>query len=328
MTGQGALEDELRRLRRGEGIYAADLEVRVGPKLRLLTAVAEGDDTAVLRRKLADWIDKATERLDADSRLAVRAALAVPLATRGRFFGDRLAWLAAEWKCDQRTARRRVDRAFRLLATAEPGSAEQGSRNGAGQPDAVPLSPGAHWSVASFVAVLRMDVEPPEALELRRIVATVDDLSELVASTSVPWHPEDRSESHGLHAELLFGGRLERREQPYKSYFQHVITLARPLAAGAEHEYAIRLTMPPGQPMAPHYVHVPFAQTDHFLLHARFAPDRIPRRIWRQAGVPPVVIYDREPHGDLLQADRFGEVYCEFRDLNRGCGYGIRWDPS
>src|SRR5262249_13677590 len=170
-----------------------------------------------------------------------------------------------------------------------------------------------------------------EALELRRIVATVDGLSELVASTSVPWHPEDRSESHGLHAELLFGGRLERREEPYKSYFQDLITLARPPRPRAARQAAMRparLTMPPGQPMVPHYVRVPFAQTDHFLLHARLAPDRIPRRIWRQAGVPPVVIYDREPHGDLLQADRFGEVYCEFRDLNRGCGYGIRWDPS
>src|SRR5262249_46214569 len=233
VTGHGTLEDELRRLRRGEGIYAADLDLRLGPTLRRLAAAAEGDDTAVLRRKLADWIDKATERLDADSRLAVRAALAVPLATRGRFFGDRLAWLAEEWKCDQRTARRRVDRAFRLLATAEPrNTARQAARNVVGQSNAVASSNVAssntvqlnvahlnvaQWSVASFVAVLRMDVEPPEAIELRRVVAAVDGLSELVTSTSIPWHPDDRSESHGLRAELLFGGRLERREQPYKS---------------------------------------------------------------------------------------------------------------
>jgi hypothetical protein len=292
--------------------------------LRRLTAAADGDDTAVLRRKLADWVGKATERLDADSRLAVSAALAVPLATRGRFFGDRLAWLAAEWKCDQRTARRRVDRAFRLLTTAaQQNTAEDGAGHAVNQSPVV-----SEWALASFVAVLRMDVDQPEVTELRRIVAAVDGLSELVTSISVPWHPDDRSESHGLGAELLFGGRLERREQPYKSYFQHVIALARPLPAGAEHEYAIRLTMPPGQPMAPHYVHVPFAQTGHFLLHARFAPDRIPKRIWRLAGVPPVAIYDREPHGEVLQADRFGEVHCEFRDLDRGRGYGIRWEPA
>src|SRR5262249_13666479 len=143
-----------------------------------------------------------------------------------RFFGDRLAWLAAEWKCDQRTARRRVDRAFRLLTTAEQRNVTQdGARHAAAQPHAV-----SQWALASVVAVLRMDVDPPEAIELRRIVAAVDGLSELMTSISVPWHPDDRSESHGLGAELLFGGRLERREQPYKSHFQHVIALARPLA--------------------------------------------------------------------------------------------------
>jgi hypothetical protein len=324
VTGHGPLEDELRRLRRGEGIYAADLDLRVGPTLRRLTAAAEGDDSAVLRRKLADWLDQATEQLDADSRLAVGAALAVPLATRGRFFGDRLAWLAAEWKCDQRTARRRVDRAFRLLTT----TAERDStQDGAGRPAAA-LNGVAQWAVASFVAVLRMDVETIEAIELRRIVAAVDGLSELVTSISLPWHPDDRSESHGLCAELLFGGRLERREQPYKSYFQHVIALASPLAAGAEHEYGIRLTMPPGQPLAPHYVHMPFTQTSHFVLHARFPPDRVPQRVWRLVGVPPVVIYEREPNGEVLRPDRFGEVRCEFRDLVQGCVYGIRWEPA
>ena len=209
-----------------------------------------------------------------------------------------------------------MDRAFRLLATAQrPDAARPADRNG-------------DWSVASFVAVLRMDLEPPEAIELRRIVAATDGLDELVTSISVPRHPDDRSGSHGLRAELLFGGRLERREQPYESYFQNVIALAGPLAAGGEHDYAIRLTMPPGQPMAPHYVHVPFAQTDHFTLHARFPPDRVPQRIWRLSGVPPVVIYEREPNSDLLQADRFGEVRCEFRDLARGRGYGISWEPS
>src|SRR5205823_6651730 len=142
-------------------------------------------------------------------------------------------------KCDQRTARRRVDRAFRLLATAQrPDVAPDGRR-----------SDSAAWTVASFVALLRMDVEPPEAIELRRIVAAVDGLAELVTSISVPRHPDDRSQSHGLRAELLYGGRLERREQPYESYFQNVIALARPLPAGAEHRYAMRLTMPPGQPM-------------------------------------------------------------------------------
>ena len=315
MTGDGGLADELRRLRRGDAINAADLGARIGPTLRRLAAVSEADDAGVTRRKLVDWINQATGPLDADSRLAVKAALALLPTAPERFAGARLAWLAAEWKCDPRTARRRVDRAFRLLAMAgQTGAGQSRPRNGIDG-----------WSVVSFIAVLRMDVGPPEAIEWRRIVAAVDGLAELVIAVSVPRHPDDRSESHGLHAELFYGGRLERREQPYESHFQDVLTLATPLAAGAEHEYAIRMTMPPGQLMAPHYMHVPFARTDHFALHARFRPDRVPPRIWRLSGVPPVVIYDREPTRDLLEADRFGEVSCEFRDLTRGHGYGISW---
>src|SRR5439155_4360685 len=127
----------------------------------------------------------------------------------------------------------RVTRAFGWLARRQrPDVAPDGRR-----------SDSAAWTVASFVALLRMDVEPPEAIELRRIVAATDGLDELVTSISVPRHPDDRSGSHGLRAELLFGGRLERREQPYESYFQNVIALAGPLAAGGEHDYAIRLTM-------------------------------------------------------------------------------------
>jgi hypothetical protein len=318
VTADGALEDELRSLRRGEGIYAADVGLRLGPALRRLAAVADDDATDDVRHKLATWIDAATERLDPDSRLAVRAAFGVLPNAHQRFFGERLAWLAAEWRCDQRTARRRVDRAFRLLAV--------GDRRESTPDHGRPVVSG--WSVVSLVAMVRMDLEPPEAIELRRVVATVDKLTELVTSVSLPRHPDDHSESHGLRAELLFGGRLERWEQPYTSYFQNVIALASPLPAGAEHEYAIRLTMPPGQPMAPHYVHQPAARTDYFSLHVRFAPDRIPRRVWRLTGVPPVVVHDPEPNNDLLAVDRFGEVRCEFRDLVPGHGYGISWQPA
>ncbi len=316
VTGDGGLEDELRTLRRGEAVYAVDLGSRIGPRLRRLAAVAVDDDAEVVRRKVVDWIMMASEPLDAEPRLAVRAAVAVQPADRGRFLGERLAWLAEEWRCDPRTARRKVDRAFRLFAEAV--------RAHAGH-DPAPNSVYG-WLVASFVAVLRMDADPPEALELRRIVATMDGLAELVTSISVPRHPDDRTEGHGLHAELLYGGHLERRAQPYESYFENVITLASPLVADAEHWYAMRLTVPRGQPMAPHYVHIPFARTEYFCLRIRFGPDRMPQRVWRLTRVPPVVIYDRQPTGDLLRADRFGEVSCEFRDLTPGFGYGIRWE--
>src|SRR5215472_7806814 len=77
------------------------------------------------------------------------------------------------------------------------------------------------WYVESLVALLRLDTEPIEVIEQRVIVATVNGLSELAASISVPRHPADSTAAHGLDVELLHGGSLERREHPYESFQEH-----------------------------------------------------------------------------------------------------------
>jgi hypothetical protein len=214
--------------------------------------------------------------------------------------------------------------------TGNPGSSEQAKRHPV--PDRQPIPPapsGADdadgWYVESFTALLRLDAEPIEAQEQRVIVATADGLSELVTSISVPRRPDDPGQTHRLDAELLHGGSLERREQPYESYFRNVITLPRPLRAGEHHQYAMRLRIPPGQPMSPHYVHVPFRRSDYFDLRVRFSRERPPRAVWMLSGVPTAVIYERGPATETLAPDRFGEIHVEFRDLRLGLGYGVCW---
>jgi hypothetical protein len=64
------------------------------------------------------------------------------------------------------------------------------------------------WYIESFTALLRLDVEPVEALEQRRIVATADGVSELVTSVSVPRHAHAPDRPHGLESELLYGGLI------------------------------------------------------------------------------------------------------------------------
>src|SRR6266568_536787 len=142
------------------------------------------------------------------------------------------------------------------------------------------------WYIESFTALLLLDAEPVEAIEQRVIVATEDGLSELETSISVPRHPDDACPVHRLDAELLHGGSLQLREQPYESYFRNVIVLPAPLRAGERHEYALRLRIPPGQPMASHYVHVPFRRSDYFELRVRFGPERLPRSVWMLSGAP------------------------------------------
>lgn len=183
------------------------------------------------------------------------------------------------------------------------------------------------WHLASFEALLRLDGPVPEAIERRVAVSDIDGLSELVASTSVPRHPEDVAPAHRLEVELLQGGALKLRQHPHESYFRHIIALPRPLRSGQRHEYTMRLRLPSGQPMAPHYVHVPHRRSDRFKLTVRFDVKHLPKAVWELAGVPTAVIYEREPHSRVLTPDSIGEVEVEFRDLRQGFGYGLSWQP-
>jgi hypothetical protein len=181
------------------------------------------------------------------------------------------------------------------------------------------------WFVESFSALLRLDTEPVEALEQRVIVAASDGLSELETSVSVPRHPTDADAEHTLESELMYGGSLELREQPYESYFKNVIVLPRPLRKGERCAYALRLRIPVGQLMASHYVYIPFRRSDHFELRVRFNPGHPPRAVWMLSGAPTAVIYERGPVHETLAPDRFGEVHVSFCGLRLGFGYGVCW---
>jgi hypothetical protein len=91
------------------------------------------------------------------------------------------------------------------------------------------------------------------------------------------------------------------------------------------HDYWLRMWLPAGQRMAPHYAHVPYRRSDHFELRVRFGPGRIPSLVWLLTGMPATVIYRQAPTAHLLTPNQFGEVYASFRDMSPGLGYGISW---
>jgi hypothetical protein len=204
--------------------------------------------------------------------------------------------------------------------------------SGNGRPDTDPGEPGESqagdaddWDVKSFTALLRLNTDPPEAIERRVIVARTAGLRELETSISVPRHPDDSSLSHQLDAELLYGGTLQLRDTPYESYFTNVIVLPAPLGAGDEHEYELQLRIPPGQPMACHYVHVPYHRTEYFNLRVRFCLSSLPRAVWMLDAAPTAAIYERGPSAPVLAPNSAGEVQVSFRHLRIGMGYGICW---
>jgi hypothetical protein len=269
------------------------------------------------------------EELAKSAHYATSTMQAAAAGRRLPTLGVTMAFVAA---CggDERAWRAYWAQAQRLLDEGAPGAVSQSASPpwATGGPQRVERAPADGWYIESFTALLRLDAEPIEALEQRRIVATADGLSQLVTSVSVPRHPGAPDQPQGLESELLYGGFSQARQQPYDGYFENVIVLPRPLRAGERHEYGLRVGIPAGQLMTPHYVHVPRRRSDHFELRIRFGDPRPPGRAWVVRAAPPPAIYQREPTSELLTPDRFGDVSVSFSDLRPGLGYGVCWPEA
>lgn len=309
------VKESLVRLRKGRGVLSRDLESRIRPEFAELFG-ATADSGAALRQKVIGFLEELMTGLSDPLRRAARCGLNLPPSADGETLQQRLAVLAAEFYCDTRTARRRMDDAFALMA----GNADRGH---------MPMPGVGHggigWYVDVFDAVLRLDLATPEAIERRTIVATGGSLDKIVTSTDVPRHPSNHGRQVELSREMMFGGVLAGTGQGSSTNFSTEITLPRTLHRGERHTYGLIQRIPPGQEMVNRYVYVPYRQCRYFTLLVRFHPDRVPQRIWRHDGVPHSAIQDEPVPGSELAPNLANEVSAQFRDLINGCAYGIQW---
>ncbi|WP_410619617.1 hypothetical protein [Amycolatopsis sp. cmx-8-4] len=307
---------ELNELRRGRGLDATDLHQRIGPCLREACRIAEADSPAAARHKLVLRLTELCGRLPADLRLAALAALGLHEEAAGEFLDRRISWLAGMLDRDPRTARRRIDLAFRRLDELL-GEPSQGR-------DPHPL---AGWYVESMKVMLRFDRDFPDLQEERRIVAEVDELDELVLSFSVPAVP-GTDPAPDITADVLFGGEIVEARQVSASHAQFVMRLPSPLRLGQRHEYGIRFT-PQRTSLRPYYALTPLRRCEEFSVRVRFDRADPPSRVWRLNGVPGRVVDDGVDSGDALTVNRVGEVGLEFHELHQGLSYGLQWsfDP-
>ncbi len=309
---------ELRELRRGRGLLADDVHTRVGPRLRLACSIAQDDRPSVVRRKLVLGLTERCSRLPSDLRRAVLAALALHEATDQKFLHERMAWLAAQFDRDPRTARRRMDEGFRVLAER------------LGCADDLPLEAYNEyvpdgWYVESLKSTFRFDLEIPKLVEERLIVATVDELDEITASLSVRREIARGDAEHEIHAEMVHGGEITESRRPGHDYARFIIRLPRPLKLGERHEYSVEFTAYPRERLRPYYLLTPLRRFDHFSLKVRFDGGRQPDKLWRLNGVHPRIADEFTPNGDLLDVDSIGEVQAEFFGLRQGLRYGVQW---
>lgn len=312
------LVEEIRSIRKGRGVWAGNFDQRLGPQLRELVADRIGDDTDSRRQALVAAIRGASARLPDDLRIAIEASLALSAETlRIAQFKDRVSWLAGKIERLDRTALRRIEQAERLLAEELAGELRRRRGSTATAPQG--------WYLDELRTVLRMDTATPESHEHRRVIATRDSLRDVMAWLDLP-SGDDRPRPT-LEAEVLYGGRLIRCEDPYKGRFQFVLRLPRDLQAGDVHEYGLILRVTAGQPMRPHYIFTPECRCESFSLRIRFDLNRPPRWVRRVAGETVRMFDNVGAQKELITLDDAGELSLRFLQPTLYLGYGAQWYP-
>ncbi|HEX5115644.1 MAG TPA: hypothetical protein VFW65_10650 [Pseudonocardiaceae bacterium] len=315
-SGSAELENELKILRRGRGLYAPMLAEQVGPRLRELCGIGGTENSAEIRERLTDRLRILISGLPRDLQQAVNVALALHSDTQQQFLQDRIQFLADLQTRDVRTIRRRMDEGFHLLAEK------------ATQPaPAVPRDTGLGWHIGRLEAVLRMDKTSPECFTRRTIVAERNGLDRVQDMITVPKGDHRPADRHDLDAELYFGATLLSVERTASNRFAFELGLPEPLSVGQRHEYGMVMRIPDEQPMRNHYVFFPNRECEEFQLRVRFAQDRRPALIWRMSDAFPRDVDDDSPTETLLMLDGAGEVNLTFRQLRPGHGYGVQWRP-
>jgi hypothetical protein len=309
------IAEELQVLHKRGGIQAHDLDRRLGPHLLELA----GLDPATRRQVLAAQLNSCALALrQKEMILAVTASLGLQgLPAEQSLFRDRVAWLAERIDRDYRTALRRIKAGERLLAEVIAGELQQRRSRVAATPSG--------WYLRELRVLLRLDTPTPESVEHRQIVSTKPGLTEVKAWMDVPGSPGQPPPDPAV--EVLYGGRLIRREHPSGSRDQFFIQLPRPLAETEEHEYGLITRVQAGAVMRSHYLVVPECRCDALQATVRFPLDRLPGWVRRVDGETVRTFDDPQPTPDLVEPDQSGEVRIRFSHLTMHLGYGIQWEP-
>jgi len=307
-------------LRRGWGLGSSALGGKVGPDIARLAGVPPMASNQEIKRRVAALVERLLRGGSEEDRVAALVSLGLDPGARLSQLTTRTQELARRLHCSERGARRKISRAFALLA--QTGAAELSAPYG---PDA---DADAGWYVKRFEAVLRLDLERPELTEHRAIVARWDGLQRISARFSVPKHDGYALLLQDLSAQTRFGARIGSREQQSQSHFRFVLDLPRPLQRDEEHEYEIVFSVPANWPLQPHYAFVPLVACESFRLRVRFDPQNPPAAIWRLDGLAQRALDGRLTPGESLRLNPHGEAVLQFDRLKQGFAYGIEWLPA
>jgi hypothetical protein len=312
-----ALVAELVRLRHGWGLAATNLRERVGPHLVDICGILPADNDRAIRQKIISTVKRLAADFAPEDQLAGDIALGAAPGAQQRLLSDRVALLAQRLTCAERTARRRMDRAFERLAEEAVAGLSVAAD--------VDEDPERGWYVRRFEGLLRLDTPAIELTETKTIVATRPGLKKIAIRFSLPPRSDLGDARRDLHTDISFGARIASREREGEAHFRYVLDLPRALGLDEAHTYAVVFRLPVGETMRPHYATVPLVQIESFQARVRFDLDGAPEAVWRFERHAPRILGDPKVAGKALHLDDAGEVVEEFTRLERGFGYGVAW---
>ncbi|HEX5403052.1 MAG TPA: hypothetical protein VFX16_12200 [Pseudonocardiaceae bacterium] len=302
---RGALVGDLKKLRRGRGIFASHIDKQVGPALREFALISDDDGPAEIRIKVAQRVSSVAEDLPADLRAAMLTALAIAPDARQPVYKDRVGLAATRIRRDPRTARRRIDEAIEQLAqraTAKPGFTGP-----------IAASSISRSRIGELRLSLVLDRARPEIVEQCRFTAEQEHVGE-IATVTHRLAGFAELDTDALSTDVLYGGTFdpagtaETRRTP-------VVRLPKRLGIGETHEYVVRSVLLPADQLPSE---VRFSVDDHC--------DRLEIRVRFDLARMPGRIESIEDNAYPLRPDEAGEVLATFTGLTPGDDCGIRWE--
>ncbi|HEX4726128.1 MAG TPA: hypothetical protein VH333_26705 [Pseudonocardiaceae bacterium] len=315
--------DEMAKLRRGRGLDADDAADKVGPALRLLCRVDDDDDPTVVRDKIGELFTRTADVLPEDLRITFLAAFGLITEARHVFFQDRLRWAGDRFEREERTVRRRLDDACKLVAERAIAQYRQVSPAGDEQ------QPSKEWYTEALYAVLCLDQPTPEAFEVRRIAAEQDDVRQIDLAVTVSGPTAGSpADPPGLEMDVIFGGTLVRRRMASTRRFGLSLALPVALGKGDVHTFAMRFRLPSGDALLPHFVCATEQRCDLMDIRVKFAEKRPPTAVWQVTRVFQGEVQDPAHRGGLVPLDAANEVRVRFRGPQAGFAYGVQWNEQ
>lgn len=304
------LVEELKKLRQGPAIVDEVGKERVSVAVRVTFGLRDGDDAATMRARVLGRMRTAVTALAGDESAAVTVAFGLTPDYRGRYYKDRVEKFADERGVNPRTVRRWVDGGLEPLARALLAADTEQER-------------GTGWWTDRLQLSLALDEPGVEAVEIRRVVAARDGVTELdLAMTFTDAQPALLDQ---VEFRMLYGGRLRIGPKESSDRLGMSLVLPKRLRRGETHEYALRIRLPVDFPLRRHCVCLPRYHCGNLDVRVRFPPDDLPAWVGRLVGVYQRDIDDDAVMAEEVPVDGAGEVHAVFTDLTPDRATGIRW---